>query len=76
MTRRRPSVELNETVIDVQKHMAAEPRRIAKIDVVVTMPKLLKLAEKDQTILQRVGDNCPVVKSLHPEIILNITYLW
>jgi len=69
-------IELKETTVAVQKHMAAEPRRIAKIEVVITFPKSLGLEEKDKTILQRVGDNCPVVKSLHPDIVINTTYHW
>ena len=69
-------IELKETTVAVQKHMAAEPRRIAKIEVVITFPKSLGLEEKDKTILQRVGDNCPVVKSLHPDIVIDTTYHW
>jgi len=69
-------IELKETTVAVQKHMAAEPRRIAKIGVVITFPKSLGLEEKDKTILQRVGDNCPVVKSLHPDIVIDTTYHW
>ncbi|MBC7422547.1 MAG: OsmC family protein [Ferruginibacter sp.] len=69
-------IELKETTVAVQKHMAAEPRRIAKIEVVITFPKSLGLEDKDKTILQRVGDNCPVVKSLHPDIVIDITYHW
>jgi len=69
-------VELKNTAVDIQKHMGAEPRRIAKIDVTVTFPASLNLDEKDKTILQRVGDNCPVVKSLHPDVVLNVSYHW
>ena len=69
-------IELKETTVAVQKHMAAEPRRIAKIEVVITFPKSLGLEDKDKTILQRVGDNCPVVKSLHPDIVIDTTYHW
>ena len=69
-------IELKGTSIDVKKHMASEPRRISKIDVVVTFPSTLNLEEKDKLILQRIGDTCPVVKSLHPDIDLNIQYVW
>ena len=69
-------IELKETTVAVKKHMAAEPRRIAKIEVVITFPKSLGLEEKDKTILQRVGDNCPVAKSLHPDIVIGTTYHW
>ncbi|CAN5567756.1 OsmC family protein [soil metagenome] len=68
------NIELKGLSVDVQKYMATEPRRISKIDVKVKFPDGLVLEEKDKIILQRVGDNCPVVKSLHPDIVLAISY--
>lgn len=69
------NIELKGTTLDVTKHMLSEPRRIGQIDIVVHLPKL-DLSEKDRTILQRTGDNCPVIKSLNPEMKVNIEYLW
>jgi putative redox protein len=69
-------IELKGASVDVKKHMVADPRRIGKIDVVVTIPAALNLEEKDRIILQRVGDNCPVAKSLHPDVVLNVSYKW
>ena len=69
-------IDLTGTTIDVTKHMVADPRRIGQIDVVLHFPSTLQLDEKDRTILQRVGDNCPVAKSLHPDLKVNITYNW
>ena len=69
-------IELKDTTIDVKKYMVSDPRRITKIDVSVSFSKTLQLIEKEKTILQRTGDNCPVIKSLHPDIEINITYLW
>ena len=69
-------IELKDTTADVKKYMVSDPRRIAKIDVVVSFPKNLQLTEKDKIILQRTGDNCPVIKSLHPDIEINTTYHW
>lgn len=68
------NIELKGLLVDVQKHMASEPRRISKIDVKVTFPPTLVLEEKDRIYLQKIGDTCPVVKSLHPDIILNTVY--
>lgn len=59
---------------EVTKHMASDPRRVSAIDVRVKLP-----AQKDvksQIILERTGNNCPVAKSLHPDIQLNIEYIW
>ena len=70
------SVELKGTSIDVKKYMVPDPRRIGQIDVVVQMAENLELDEKTKTILQRSGDHCPVIKSLHPDIIVNTVYHW
>ena len=69
-------IELRDSIVDVKKYMASDPRRISKIDAVVTLPKTLNLTEKDKIILQRTGDNCPVIKSLHPDVIINTRYDW
>jgi putative redox protein len=68
-------IELKGTTIAVTKHMLSEPRRIGQIDVTLTFAKELVLSEKDKTILERVGNNCPVIKSLHPDVVVNATYI-
>ncbi len=70
------NINLAGTKIDVTKHMIADPRRIGKIDIVLHFDSNLHLEEKDKTILKRVGDNCPVAKSLHPDLEVDITYNW
>ena len=69
-------INLADTKIDITKHMLSDPRRIGKIDVILNFPSSLNLDEKDKTILKRVGDNCPVAKSLHPDLEVNIEYRW
>ena len=69
-------IDLKGTTINVKKYMAADPRRISKIDVTVTLPETLQASEKDISFLQKTGDNCPVIKSLHPDIEVNTTYHW
>ncbi len=69
-------INLTGTAIDVTKHMLSDPRRIGKVDINIKFPTTLKLDEKDKTILKRVGDNCPVAKSLHPDLAVNIEYHW
>ncbi len=70
------NIDLKDTKIDVTKHMLADPRRIGKIEVILNFPATLQLDEKDKTILERVGNNCPVTKSLHPDLEMNIEYRW
>ncbi len=70
------NIDLTTTKVEVTKHMLPEPRRVAKIEVNLKMPSTLQLEEKDKTILERVGNNCPVTKSLHPEMEVIIGYTW
>lgn len=69
-------IELAGTSIAVTKHMLPDPRRIGKIDVVLSFDAGLQLEEKDRQILERTGNNCPVIKSLHPDLEVNMTYQW
>jgi len=67
-------IELKGTKVDVKKHMAANPRRIVKIDVVLEYPAALTLSDEQWDLLKTTGDNCPVMKSIHPAIEVNSIY--
>ncbi len=69
-------IDLTGTTSEITKHMLSEPRRIGKIEVVLKFSQDLKLDEKDRIILERTGNNCPVFKSLHPDLVVNIEYHW
>lgn len=70
------NIDLVNTSISVTKHMLNDPRRIGRIDVILNFPATLNLDEKDRIVLQRTGDNCPVMKSLHPDLQTNVEYHW
>lgn len=59
----------------VKKYMASDPRRIAKISIVLDMPKV-KLTQKEKNILEKAARTCPVALSLDPEITQDVTFLW
>lgn len=67
-------VDLTGTRLEVTKHMLAEPRRIGKIEVTLNLPG--EIAEKDRLMLEKIGDNCPVIKSLHADLVVVTKYLW
>jgi putative redox protein len=69
-------IDLAGTRLEVTKHMIADPRRIGKIEVVLTMPESLQLEDKDKTILERVALHCPVARSLHPDLDAQISFNW
>ena len=61
-------IELKGTLVHTTKHMVGNPRRIGKIEVVVTYPAALELTADHFEFLKNVGDNCPVMKSIHEGI--------
>ena len=69
------NIELKDTKIDVIKHMLKDPRRVGQIDVTLHFPQL-ELDREQKSILETTGNNCPVAKSLHPDLKTNIQYNW
>lgn len=59
----------------VQKTMGDNPRRISEIEIDLDL-SMNSFTEKEKVKIKRVAENCPVAKSLAPEIIqkLNIIY--
>ena len=61
--------DLNDMKIDVLKLMKADPRRVAGIELTCHIPDSLKsVDEKTKIILINTAMNCPVFKSIHPDI--------
>ncbi len=69
-------IDLTGTRMEVTKHMISEPRRIGTIDITLNFPSTLQLDQKQKTILKRIGDNCPVAKSLSKDVVVNVVYNW
>jgi len=69
------NIDLAGTTLNVTKYMLSDPRRIGKIDIELHIP-FSGINEKDKTILQLIGDSCPVMKSLHPNLEVNVHYIW
>ena len=58
---RRLEIDLKGTRVEIQKVMAAEPRRIAEIRLDFYLPG--DYSDKDKKILQGAAETCPVGKS-------------
>ena len=69
-----------ETVLDgisinVEKIMESEPRRVSGINLTFFVPEHLeKLDEKTKLILKNAANTCPVMKSIHPDIKVNLDW--
>lgn len=57
----------------VEKHMSADlPRRITGLDVSIDLPS--HLSPDVRARLEVIGNTCPVIQSLHPDILINKNY--
>jgi uncharacterized OsmC-like protein len=67
-------VDLTNSTAEVTKHMEANPRRISKIEISLSLPS--NVSEKNRKILEHTANTCPVQYSLHPDIERQISYHW
>ena len=67
-------LDLKDSTVSITKIMQAEPRKIAKIEVVLNMS--ITTSDKNKTILERAAMTCPVLLSLHPDIEKEVTFNW
>jgi len=72
---RTHSIELIGTLLEVEKIMGTDPRRIAGINIRISI-KGSDFSEKNMAILERAAKTCPVALSLHPELIQNLEWIW
>ena len=67
-------IDLRGTKAQVTKVMASEPRRIEEIKIEINVNK--SFDSKIQRLLELTALNCPVAKSLHPDLKQNVTFNW
>ena len=60
---------------EVEKITAKGPLRISEIDIIFTIPNRNFTPEQKES-LERAAMACPVHRSLHPDIVKNITFNW
>lgn len=67
--------DLNDIKVEVLKTMKADPRRVSRIDLTFHIPDSLKsIDENSKNVLKNIGENCPVMKSIHPDIEVKINW--
>ena len=70
------NVELKGVKIDIEKLMKADPRRIGGINLTFHFPPSLELNTRQQMILQKAAETCPVFYSIHPDIEVKVNFNW
>lgn len=69
----RENIDLSGLRSEVTKHMAADPRRIIKIEIDMVWPNP-KATPQQMEMLKKFAITCPVAKSLHPDIEQVVTF--
>jgi uncharacterized OsmC-like protein len=59
---------------EVQKIMTTNPRRISVIQVVISVQETW--TDKEKNIMENTAKTCPVAKSLHPDLIQNVKFIY
>jgi uncharacterized OsmC-like protein len=68
-------IDMDQTRIRITKIMAANPRRVAEIQIEFDMPAK-GYSDKERAILEHAAKTCPVALSVHPDLIQTITFNW
>ncbi len=66
--------DLTNTTSSVKKIMGDNPRRIVEIEVKIEFSQ--STDSKKRAIIEKTALNCPVAKSLHPDIKQTISFIW
>jgi uncharacterized OsmC-like protein len=67
--------DLDGLKVEVLKIMKADPRRVGGIELTFHIPdKIRNVDDKTKTILINTAMNCPVFKSIHPDIEVKVDW--
>ena len=68
----KKGIDLQGMSGSVEKHMLSNPRRIGKLVIEITIPLLIE--NDDKKVIETAGLNCPVFKSIHPDLEKIVTF--
>ena len=71
----KKKINLQGATAEITKTMESTPRRISKIEIIITMPKI-GIDENFQELLEMSAKACPVAESLHPNIEQVVSFVW
>ncbi|MCB9231855.1 MAG: OsmC family protein [Bacteroidia bacterium] len=59
----------------VEKIMAEHPRRVAQLNIEITF-KNHRMDASEKRRIQEIGLNCPVAKSVHPDLLTQVKFIY
>lgn len=70
---RERGIDLGDISATVVKHMASDPRRVVRIEVLLEMEGG-RLGPAERTLMERTAETCPVALSLHPDVAQEVRF--
>lgn len=67
--------DITGTRVSVTKIMNAQPRKISRIELIITVPDFGG-NDEDKRHLEKAAKTCPVALSLHPDIEQHLVFNW
>jgi len=64
------------TIMDLYARRHGNPRRIAEIKVTFDFPKGREVSTEHRQVLERTALDCPVSRSLHPDLKQTLIFNW
>jgi putative redox protein len=74
LTAKREGFELGEVKATIEKRMSPPPRRIAELVISILMPAGLLAQETRRVSLEKIAHECPVARSLHPDVKVTVHF--
>ena len=74
ITAKGHNIDIAGTRAGITKIMGSNPRRVVEIIVEMTLPK--NYSAKEKSLLEHAALNCPVAKSLHPDLKQTISFVY
>jgi putative redox protein len=69
------NIIMNNTSAKITKVMASGPRRISEVWMEISFPSN-NYSDEQKVLLEKTAINCPVAKSLHPDIKQKVTFIY
>ena len=76
MAARNHGFSIDGAQITTEKVMAANPRRVAELRLIIELPKGMEYDEHQRAIIERSARTCPVSNSLHPDIVKDFKFVY
>ncbi|MFN8775459.1 MAG: OsmC family protein [Flavobacteriales bacterium] len=67
ITAREKDIPLDEVKVDIEKIMGSSPRRVTGVRLAFAM-NVSAWDEKQYTMIRHAAETCPVARSIHPDI--------